>query len=122
MKRILQAYNKGKQKRKYFLIWGSVWSMMILSGCGSNSLPENNLDATVDQVSAEEKLYQNYCLNCHGDKLEGEYGPSLRRIGQKYTAEEIINIMEKGIGKMPAQNYIPKSEQQQLAKWLVKRK
>ncbi|SFJ51331.1 c-type cytochrome [Thermoflavimicrobium dichotomicum] len=94
----------------------------LLFGCSPEKPQEKDTTFVQEKQSAEEKLYQNYCLNCHGEQLRGGYGPGLQKVGRKYTEKEIQTIIEKGMGKMPAQNYIPKEEQLQLAKWLANQK
>jgi menaquinol-cytochrome c reductase cytochrome b/c subunit len=45
---------------------------------------------------------QASCMGCHGQHMEGGMGPSLQKVGGKYTAEQIADIIKKGKGQMPA--------------------
>lgn len=76
-------------------------------------------------VHPEDPAYEIYknnaCVNCHGQKLEGLQGPALRGIGDAYTPEEIITIMDEGKGQMPAGMFQgTEEEKRQLAEWLAK--
>jgi len=55
---------------------------------------------TVDTEDPGYAVYENSCLSCHGESLEGgAAGPALLEID--YTAEEIADIAVNGIGDMP---------------------
>lgn len=53
-----------------------------------------------------EKVYQNYCASCHGDKMQGGQAPSLIDDNWKYGSSntEIANVIKNGAGNggMPA--------------------
>ncbi|MBA4494466.1 c-type cytochrome [Paenactinomyces guangxiensis] len=92
-------------------------SLSALAGCGTanqNQYPTGQASA----VTEPEEIYTRHCANCHGGNLQGSYGPSLKNISRKYTQEEILQIIQKGKGKMPSQDYVSKEEQQKLADWL----
>ncbi len=108
-------------------------SLLFLFGCSSDSAttspdssassaPPESDSAPPAVLSAEEKLYEMYCLNCHGEQLKGGYAPKLEGIGNKFSEEELLKIMVEGIGKMPSQKYIPEEDQKLLAKWLAEQK
>ena len=56
-------------------------------------------DIAIDQDDPGYAVYENSCLGCHGDSLEGASGPSL--IGIDHDAEELAEISVEGIGDMP---------------------
>lgn len=39
---------------------------------------------------------QSSCMGCHGQNMEGAVGPNLQKIGSKYNAEEIADIIHNG--------------------------
>jgi cytochrome c551 len=116
--------------------------LLVLFGCSSDNsstappksdpapAPATQVPTTPDPSTqtppavsaAEEKLYEMHCLNCHGEQLKGGYGPSLEKVGSKYSEEEILKILAEGTGRMPSQKYIPDEDRQQLAKWLAEKK
>lgn len=56
------------------------------------------------------------CLACHGNNLEGAAGPSLHDV--QLSTDEIIDILQNGIGSMPAQD-LSEEEMQEVAEYLV---
>lgn len=120
------------QTRWFKLLSGIVLSVFILSGCGAGSDQENGTDveegappdengaAAYDEAAAKEAYQAGTCANCHGGNLEGSVGPSLEEVGQKYSADEIIDIMNNGIGEMPpAGDNLDDEAKQNLAAWLA---
>ncbi|MDC3413364.1 cytochrome c [Aquibacillus sp. 3ASR75-11] len=75
-----------------------------------------------DVVDPEEYV-QNSCVSCHGSDLSGGIGPDLRKIGNKYSKDEIKKIVMNGIEgtAMPA---VVKNDAQAeaIAKWLAEKK
>ncbi|GAB3802830.1 cytochrome c551 [Virgibacillus kimchii] len=98
------------------IVFGSV---LVLGACGGadddtdepaddgadtdteESADDNGEGGTVD-VAAAEEAYQQSCASCHGQDLSGGAGPDLTDVGSRYSADEIANIIEEGIGSMPA--------------------
>ncbi|UFJ42757.1 c-type cytochrome [Brevibacillus humidisoli] len=39
---------------------------------------------------------QQSCIGCHGGNMEGGMGPNLQKIGEKYSAEELAEIIKNG--------------------------
>ncbi|HLT57131.1 MAG TPA: cytochrome c, partial [Bacillota bacterium] len=71
------------------------------------------------EVSSDpEAIYANNCAACHGADLSGGAGPELANIGSKYSPEELAEIIQNGIGTMPAQSHIPAEEVSLLSEWL----
>lgn len=103
------------------------WLGIILGGCLvilgiSACSPQESAEKNLPQAFDPESLYINHCANCHGVNLEGSYGPALKQTGSKYSKDEILEIIQKGKGKMPSQGYVDPEEQEKLADWLSKLK
>ncbi|SMO32903.1 c-type cytochrome [Melghirimyces algeriensis] len=86
-----------------------------------SSQGESNETITVDAAKAEAS-YQSNCMGCHGQDLEGAQGPSLQKVGSKYSAKKIETIIQGGIGSMPAQVSLDPKERKNLAGWLAEKK
>lgn len=97
-------------------------------GCGTaqddqqtEEAPPPSNGTSYDEAQAKE-AYQNHCASCHGNNLEGGFGPNMQKIGSKYSKEEIANIIENGIGTMPAQKQVSDEERENLSAWLAEQK
>lgn len=73
-------------------------------------------DSTVD-ASAAEEIYKQSCASCHAADLTGGAGPDLTTTGADFSVEEIEDIINDGIGSMPA-GLVPEDEATVLAEWL----
>lgn len=83
--------------------------------------PDTNVTEGETSTNPEE-IYQNNCLNCHGDDLAGSgNNPDLTEVGNRLSADEIKEIIIEGRGSMPAIN-IPHEEAEILAEWLEEHK
>ncbi len=80
-------------------------------------------DAGVDKSlkGIGNQVYNKYCLACHGPerKGNGEYFPSLLKIGEKYSKEEILSIVKNGKNRMPAFGQIAENEKTALLAFLL---
>ena len=76
----------------------------VLAGKGAEPTPSRKPAASI--VAQDDPGYAIYqqatCVTCHGADLSGPM-PSLLGIGDKYTKEDILGIIENGIGGMPPQ-------------------
>ncbi|RWZ55015.1 cytochrome c [Halobacillus fulvus] len=70
-------------------------------------------------TAAAEQAYQANCASCHGGDMEGGVGPALQGVGSKYSADEIVDIIQNGMGQMPAQEGVSEEDAQTIADWLV---
>ncbi|RLL46648.1 cytochrome c [Oceanobacillus piezotolerans] len=103
-------------------------SMLALAACGdgedgASEEPDDNGAAETEQgetVSAGEEEYATNCAACHGADLSGGVGPALNQIGSKYTQDEIAEIVQNGIGTMPAQS-VAGEELENLTSWLAEK-
>ncbi|WP_106496677.1 cytochrome c551 [Lentibacillus sp. Marseille-P4043] len=79
---------------------------------------------TVD-ASAAEEVFKSNCASCHGADLSGGAGPNLQKVGSKYSADEIADIIKNGKegdqGQMPA-GMATGDDVDLLASWLAQKK
>lgn len=69
-------------------------------------------------VSAGEEAYKMNCASCHGIELSGGVGPDLTTVGDNFTEDEIMDIIENGTGDMPPMIATPE-EAEAIAEWLL---
>ncbi|GLY09290.1 cytochrome c551 [Bacillus badius] len=100
-----------------------IGSSVALAACGGgddNAGKDN--DGGKETASADgEQVYKQSCMSCHGEKLEGQVGPALDKIGSKYSKDEILNIVENGKGQMPP-NVVKGDDAEAVAEWLATKK
>jgi len=106
------------------ILFGTV---LTLGACGggdnSNDNANNNANnGNGDTASAAEDVYEKSCMACHGGNLDDGSAPDLSAIGAEYSAEEIEDIIENGIGQMPAQKGVSDDDRELLASWLSDKK
>ncbi|MBP1965088.1 c-type cytochrome [Paenibacillus aceris] len=91
-----------------------------LTACGNNGNKKQN-DAQTTAVNADpQKIYQNFCISCHGNQLQGGEGPNIQKVGERLTEAEIIKRIQKGGGGMPPfQVALKEEELKALATWLA---
>lgn len=98
-------------------------AVIIFSFVGANQReailnPEDEnagAELTIDDADA---IYQNKCANCHGADLSGsDTMPDLTKVGNKFSQEEIEEIIIKGRGSMPPGMANPE-EAKILGEWL----
>lgn len=97
---------------KVFFICLLLCMIVLLAGCGTDDKVK---DASVAQSG--ENIYKKSCASCHGEDLSGGAGPSLQNITDKYSKENIKDIINNGIGTMFPVN-LPDEEQESLVEWL----
>ncbi|RLQ98196.1 cytochrome c550 [Falsibacillus albus] len=67
-------------------------------------------------------FYAQTCASCHGQNYEGGYGPSLKGVGDRYSKDEIKDIIQHGKGgKMPS-GLVSAENADAMADWLMKLK
>lgn len=91
---------------------------------GSSSSSSAAGDATGSSASLKaETLYKDNCMVCHGDKLQGDVGPALTKVGSRLTKEQLIAAINRGGKTMPPFQKTLKAEQiDGLAQWLSAKK
>lgn len=104
------------------ILFGTV---LVLGACGGgddktddNATPDDD----VVETAAGEEVYKKSCAACHGGDLTGQSGPALDTIGDKYTADEVEDIVENGTGSMPAQSQVSDEDRAEVANWLADKK
>ncbi len=103
-----------KKKLLMFVMGTSL--VMGLAACGGGD------DSKDTATSGEQKIYDQKCSGCHGDKLQGAMGPELKKIGSKYSKDEILDIIKNGKpGGMPA-NVVEGDDADKIADWLAAKK
>jgi menaquinol-cytochrome c reductase cytochrome b/c subunit len=86
---------------------------------------EDNKVAVVDANDPITSVIQANCLSCHGSDYQGQASiPALAGVGDKYSKEELADIVANGKGTMmPAfANILSAEEIDQIAEWLAKQK
>src|SRR5699024_2300369 len=75
--------------------------------------------AEIDKDDPGYAVYQDNCLSCHGDSLQGGNGPAL--VGIDHPPDVIKDIAQNGIGNMPADVFQGSDEElDQLADFIAK--
>lgn len=93
----------------------------LLAGCGAGG-------AASDQQASAPKLevpavFQNNCMSCHGNQLQGKGGPNLQKVGSRLNEEQILKLIRDGKGGMPAYGKrLSEDELTSLASWLAQQK
>lgn len=65
-----------------------------------------------ESAGAQIWAQQTNCMGCHGQNMEGGAGPALTNLGEKYSAEELKNIIQNGIGnQMPGGMFVGTEEE-----------
>lgn len=101
---------------------------MAIGGCSSSkkaepSSPTTAPTGTVVQAADAEAIAKTNCMTCHGTDLRGGGAPNLQKIGAKYSATELANIIANGSGGMPAfKDRLSNVEIQSVADWLAAKK
>lgn len=119
---------------------------LLISGCGANNGdnnagetpgdPQQETEQPADDAPAEEETpadegttevdveaarqsYEQNCLMCHGQNLEGGNGPQLNDVGARYSEEGILEILENGKGAGMPGGLVSEEEAKNLAAWLA---
>ncbi|SDI33763.1 c-type cytochrome [Natribacillus halophilus] len=99
---------KGQPLIPFLLIAvAGIFLMLILSFVGLGDFgeeaeengngEENGEENGEDAVEVGEEVYEQDCLSCHGENMEGDTGPAIE--GQDPDA--VITAIEEGPGSMP---------------------
>ncbi|OUM97549.1 MAG: hypothetical protein A9Z00_09815 [Thermobacillus sp. ZCTH02-B1] len=78
-----------------------------LAACGGSDkggTPREQEDAApADGAAAQaEAIYKAHCLSCHGADLGGGFGPELKNVEQRLSADEQFAVIKEGRAQMPA--------------------
>ncbi|GAA0443174.1 cytochrome c-550 [Lentibacillus halophilus] len=70
-----------------------------------------------------EEIFKSNCASCHGSDLSGGMGPSLKTVGNKYSKDEIKQVIKDGFPDAGMQPGIVKGkEADAVAEFLSKQK
>jgi len=75
-------------------------------------------EATEEVASNPEDIYKNKCLSCHGDQYQGVVGPALKGLSDKYSVDDVKDILLNGKGSMPG-NLVPADQLDAMAEWVL---
>lgn len=108
--------------KKLLLAFITGGMLLTITACGSNNNTSKKNDSGEPvSVANGEKLFKQSCASCHGGELEGVIGPSLKKVGAKYSEKEIENIIHDGRGSMPS-GVVQGNAAKSVAKWLATKK
>ena len=69
------------------------------------------------------RLYQKYCISCHGADRKGTGNfPTLINIQERYHDADIMSLLAAGRRMMPSFNYITKEEKEAIVSYIVESK
>lgn len=106
---ILYLNRKVNKMKKLLLI--AISLSVVITACGSNEELRTSHEPEV--------IYRN-CMSCHGQNLEGRGAtPDLLNLGEQYTHEEIVDIIQHGIGRMSGVRGVSEEQANILAEWLL---
>jgi cytochrome c550 len=111
--------------RTTLLAAATVLAIATAVGCGKSTTVLNQ-DANGSYAAAV-KLYQDDCITCHGDNLQGGIGPNLQHVGSKLSQQAIAHQIDVGGGPMPGygpdeQQILTTAEIKQISDWLAMKK
>jgi cytochrome c551 len=108
-------------RRKRFVL-AILPAFLLLSACGAGGDKSDSSDTNHSTAGNAEDLYQESCIGCHGQNLEGAAGPNLQKVGAKYSEGQIEEIINKGRGNNMPGGLVNEKEAEALAKWLSEKK
>ncbi len=66
------------------------------------------------------QLYTAHCSSCHGKQKEGgHYVPALTNIDRKYSFTQMMHIINRGRGLMPAMQHLPEDQKTAITAYLL---
>ncbi|WP_044639803.1 c-type cytochrome [Risungbinella massiliensis] len=113
-------------KKYWFSLIGV--SLLLLTACGQSSdtpseeTKNGSTNSSTTQVTGAEAIAKQNCTRCHGGNLQGSYGPNLQQIGAKYNKEQLLGVLNNGIGSMGPQKQLNDAQKEELATWLAEKK
>lgn len=88
-----------------------IWYVKSISGSGEIE------ESSINTSSKVKDIYQKNCARCHGNHGQGFIDkPSIKNTG--YSAEEIKQIISKGLNDMPSFSNISEPDLSNLAKYV----
>lgn len=88
----------------------------ILAGHATQAQTVTEGVYTVEQAARGQQVYQEQCVTCHGDALEGAVGPPLAGDGflSIWSARPVLELVDKIQNTMPLQAPAPLSRQESI--------
>lgn len=86
------------------------------------TMKDNETKAVSNETigQAGKRLYEQYCISCHGpDKKGSGNNPSLIGIQTKYTSSAIMNIVDNGRRMMPSFRHISEEERKAILSYVL---
>ncbi|NGQ95105.1 YqzM family protein [Brevibacillus sp. SYP-B805] len=113
--------------KAFFTSFGILFLVFLIALVGSIYFPPKSGEEAAGGATAPAKvdaaaLFKANCSSCHGQNLEGIVGPNLTKVGSKYSADEIANIIKNGRGGMPPGMLKKGDEIKAVAQWLSEHK
>lgn len=130
---LLNLNTEVRALKKWLTVLFGLMLAIGLAACGDSNTDEGTMDAdSGDELSnneeadkgatydaeAAEATYEQQCLSCHGENLQGKVGPGLSNVGARLSKDQILSILKNGKGQMPA-NLVEGEEAENLASWLA---
>ena len=66
-----------------------------LGACGNKEESKSSKQSA--STDSAEQIFQRSCAGCHATDLSGATGPDLRKVGGKYDAADIEEIIKKAV-------------------------
>lgn len=100
-------------------------AVLVLGACGGGDKAKeaDKTPGTGADVAAVdgEAVVNKSCVSCHGGNLEGASAPAINKAGEKFSEEELHDIIINGVGGMPP-GIVKGEEAEAAAKWLSEQK
>ncbi|ENQ3105948.1 cytochrome c551 [Bacillus sp. 491mf] len=108
-------------KKKLLTIVLGASLALTVGACGKKEESKPSSPGQAASGDSAEKVFQKSCAGCHGNDLQGLSGPELKKVGGKYSQEEIEKIIAKGRGSMPG-GVIQGEDVKKVSEWLAEKK
>lgn len=98
----------------------SPWLLTMIKLGAESKQPQQTFAVSRKKVQKGQKVYANNCMSCHGWNREGNTGyPNLQNVAKRYTANQILDIINNGRLMMPSFSRIPGNEKEALLTFLL---
>lgn len=105
-----------------FSVYLIVWNLPDKEPLADRETAAVTVSERVTEADADvaSPIYKSSCLSCHGDQLQGGFGPALAHIGSDMTKEEIYRTVMDGRRSMPSfEKRLTADEIDTIATWLA---
>lgn len=80
---------------------------------------EQQTEEPATASGAAELYTQRGCMGCHGGDYTGLVGPTLIGVGDKFSHEELIDILVNGVEGTTMPGGFPEENAAEMAEWLA---